>query len=131
MIVIYASWRVMAEDRAEYDRWFSSKILQTHGEPGCLVYEYFINPLKPERGYNFEVWQDQASLEAHLLSDAHIEIVRDNSGRWKSEDFECTFFDDAGEWRTMKLNKSTDTLGIHGLGEHNAAEAELRRRIVG
>lgn len=43
-------------------------VAATRGTPGCLLYE-FAASLDGESIINVEIWQDQASLDAHMLRD--------------------------------------------------------------
>ncbi|GAA1859337.1 hypothetical protein GCM10009836_44450 [Pseudonocardia ailaonensis] len=129
MVIIYASWKVNAADRDAYDAWFLEKVREAQKEPGAIRYQYLVDMERPGRAINFEVWEDQAALEKHLLAPGHIEVVRDNSGKWGSSDFEIDFWDDAQGHRHMDVPSSRNTVGIHGLGEGNAAEKELAERV--
>ena len=44
----------------------------TRTEPGCLSYDLHQCPSDPARLLMYETWQDQAAIEAHMVS-AHVQ----------------------------------------------------------
>ena len=85
MIVIGLSLRVPPNLRAEFLSGLSGLISASRDEPGVLAYS-FAEDVHVENLFRvFEVYQDQAALDAHLGSD-HFRAWRATSAAFARED---------------------------------------------
>ena len=64
-------------------------------EEGCVLYEYFTDPVDPGRGVMLEAWESAEALAAHSVHPAHVEMVAFGTQRWGMRDFVIHVWGDA------------------------------------
>jgi quinol monooxygenase YgiN len=95
VIVVFVSFRVPDADRAAFDRWMAPLIEAARAEDGCVVYEYFTDPVDPGRGVMLEAWESAEALDAHSVHPAHVEMVAFGTQRWDMRDLAIHSWGDA------------------------------------
>lgn len=65
MIIVAGTFDVAPGDRDEFLAIRRDLQLYSRTEPGCIEYVFSADSIDPGRVRLFELWQDQASLDAH------------------------------------------------------------------
>ena len=65
MIIVAGTFDVAPEHRDEFLATRHDLQLHSRTEPGCVEYVFSADSIDPGRVRLFELWQDQASLDAH------------------------------------------------------------------
>ncbi|KAI9013434.1 hypothetical protein DFJ74DRAFT_682149 [Hyaloraphidium curvatum] len=73
-ILTIATLTAKPERLAEVLPIMNDLVVETNKEPGCIEYEYYLNPKKPGEIVFIEQWQDEAAVEFHRAS-PHMQAV--------------------------------------------------------
>jgi quinol monooxygenase YgiN len=110
MLVNYVSFAVNTPDRAAFDSWFLGLVDAARQEHGCVVYDYLIDPSRPDHGNTLAVWDSEADLAAHRLHPSHIKLMALGSTKWGMSDITVHSWSDIGGYRTAERPR-LDTAG--------------------
>ena len=68
MLVVIATLPGKPEKREEIASVLSKAAAASRGDAGCLSYAFHVNLEDPDSFVSVEVWEDQASLDAHFTT---------------------------------------------------------------
>ncbi len=68
MLVVIATVPGKPDRREEITALLSKAAAASRGDAGCVSYAFHVDLEDPDRYVSVEVWQDQASLDAHFTS---------------------------------------------------------------
>jgi quinol monooxygenase YgiN len=74
-VIVAGTVRVPPENVSDFRPQMADMIKASRGEVGCEAYAYAEDALEPGLMHVFEVWRDQAALEAHFQT-AHMTAWR-------------------------------------------------------
>ena len=74
MVVEYATWITESDEPVADERWVGL-LAECRAEPGCLAYDFRIDPTDPRRRSLFQAWESAEAFQAHLVSPAHDKMV--------------------------------------------------------
>jgi quinol monooxygenase YgiN len=94
MAVVYASFRVGHRDRAAFDAWLLPLIGRVRAQEGCTIYDYWLDPVQPERGVIFQAWESEEAFNRYSKGSEHTELVGGCS-RWSIDDTWTHWWQDA------------------------------------
>ena len=69
MLIVAGTIEVDPEHREALLAAVAPMVVATRGEPGCQAYAFSPDPEEPGLVRLFELWDDQAALDAHFASD--------------------------------------------------------------
>jgi quinol monooxygenase YgiN len=78
MIVMHVSFEV-ERDPALLDAWIVPLVQRARKVPGCMLYEYLIDPEDPRKRRIIEVFESAEALAAHLGAPVHVEMLAEGS----------------------------------------------------
>lgn len=76
MIVVYAAYDIGAWSRDEFAEFLLPLVERARALPGCVVFDYLVDPSEPQRATVFETWQDADAFERWTVSSEHDELMR-------------------------------------------------------
>lgn len=68
MLIVAGHFDIDPADRDAFLEARSPAMTATRSEGGCLEYVMSADPINPDRVVLFERWEDQASLDAHMVA---------------------------------------------------------------
>jgi quinol monooxygenase YgiN len=74
MHVLYVSFET-DEPQETFDRWFLPLVKAAREAPGCIAYDYLLDPESATRRFMFEAWESKAAMAAHVADAAHVEML--------------------------------------------------------
>ena len=95
-IVIAGTVRAPPENLAAFRPHMQAMLAASRAEDGCLVYSYAEDVAEPGLIRVFEVWRDQAALEAHFRTD-HMAAWRAAWPQFGVGDRRLTLYETAAE----------------------------------
>ena len=77
MLIVAGSIITEDDGRDRFLTAVAAMVVATLDEPGCREYAFSPDPTDPNRIMLYELWDDQASLDAHFASDHMAQWQRD------------------------------------------------------
>lgn len=74
-LTLTATFRVKPGTQAEAAAWMTSLLEPVRAEDGCIAYDLYIAADDPESFMFFEIWRDQAAVEAHMKAAPFLEFA--------------------------------------------------------
>jgi quinol monooxygenase YgiN len=68
VLVVIASLTGKSDKRAECAAALSKAAAASRGDAGCVSYSFTVDLENPDRYVSVELWEDQASLDAHFTT---------------------------------------------------------------
>ena len=97
-LIVAGTMRVPPERLADFRPHMAAMLDASRAEDGCLEYSYGEDVLDPGLIRVFEVWRDQAALDAHFASE-HIAAWRAHGQRFGVSDRRLFAYEIASERR--------------------------------
>jgi len=126
LIVVYATFKVGAPDRAAFEEWFMPLVKIAQAEEGCIAYDYSVNPECPDRGSLIEVWASQEAFDAHAIHPGHVEMIALGAMVWNMHDGRNLVWRDAQGY----LDRPSVYPGESATGELNRLLVEFEEAYV-
>ena len=75
MLVVIATLPGKPDKREELAAALTTAAKASRGDAGCVSYAFHVDLEDPDRFVSVEVWQDQASLDAHFQTPHLVELL--------------------------------------------------------
>jgi quinol monooxygenase YgiN len=95
-VIVAGTVRVPPENVANFRPQMAAMVEASRAEDGCETYAYAEDALEPGLMHVFEVWRDQAALEAHFQT-AHLAAWRAAWPAFGVSNRNLTLYDIAGQ----------------------------------
>lgn len=76
MVVLAVTWIAKASHEAEVAEVFSKLTDESRKEPGCVTFQVHRHKTEPRRFFIYEMYKDDAALEAHRASPHFLQYAR-------------------------------------------------------
>ena len=76
MVVLAVTWMAKAGREAEVTAVFSKLTQETRKEAGCKIFQVHRHKTEPRRFFIYELYQDDAALEAHRTTPYFLQYVK-------------------------------------------------------
>ncbi len=76
MVVLAVTWMAKVGREAEVAAVFSKLTEESRKEPGCSVYQVHRHKTEPRRFFIYELYKDDAALEAHRTTPHFLQLAK-------------------------------------------------------
>jgi (4S)-4-hydroxy-5-phosphonooxypentane-2,3-dione isomerase len=76
MVVLAVTWMAKVGREAEVATLFTKLTEESRKEPGCSMYQVHRHKTEPRRFFIYEVYKDDAALEAHRTATHFLQYAR-------------------------------------------------------
>ncbi len=76
MVVLAVTWMAKAGHETEVAGVFSKLTEESRKEPGCVIYQVHRHKTEPRRFFIYELYKDDAALEAHRAAPHFLQFAR-------------------------------------------------------
>ena len=76
MVVLAVTWMAKAGRETEVETLFTKLTEESRKEPGCSMYQVHRHKTEPRRFFIYEVYKDDAALEAHRTAAHFLQYAR-------------------------------------------------------
>jgi quinol monooxygenase YgiN len=129
VLLVYVTFEV-AGDLDGFVPWYAGLVQLAALAPGCVRFDFLMDPVDAHRGVTVEMWESEADRNAYLLLPHHIEMVALATAEWGMGDFESYYFKQVGPPTVARRPRSE--IPVAGRPEMNSLVAEaLRARGLG
>jgi quinol monooxygenase YgiN len=90
MLMLTVNLRVPPADQVKFRQEMETIVRESRKEPGCIAYYYAVDLLEPDILRVFEIYRDDAALDAHREAE-HFKVWRTASNAYPRE--ERTLYD--------------------------------------
>jgi quinol monooxygenase YgiN len=126
VLVVYVTFQ-LGGDRAGFIRWFGGLAARTAEVPGCVRFDFLMDPMHPRRGVIAEMWESTEQRDAYLVMPHHVEMVARGTAEWGMCNFETYYFRDAGD--PVVACRERSEAPVSGRPEMNRLVEEEMRRL--
>jgi quinol monooxygenase YgiN len=95
MIVIYVTFDVVTDDAEGFDAWYRGIVEVGRTEKGCRTWDYLVDPTRPTRRAEVQVYETADDLRAHMTHPAHVEAIALGSMKWGMCNIQAHFWNEA------------------------------------
>lgn len=107
MIIVYLTFTVDPDRSEAFDRWFPTLVSRTHAHEGCIAYDHYVDPGRPDAHVLFEVWASVGEQAAHTRTPEHAEIINLGSERYGMRDLVVRRWTAAGDYTVVRRSLTT------------------------
>jgi quinol monooxygenase YgiN len=129
VIVIYSTFDVLSDDRDGFDAWYRGLVAIGRTEKGCRTWDCFVDPSRPERRAEIQVYETEADLRAHMTHPAHVEAIALGSTKWGMSNIKAHFWSEAGGYALLERERTDEY--VEGRDNLYELVAEVQRRYDG